>query len=122
IADGEHASRIFCQTTKNTDGTVRDCKTDFHTRKNSPIKKADRATINAWKEMYRRAIKMVDLKGNTVSTDDLNAYDIFLETAIRNEIHTDCSMTSYFRGFSILTNPFKETHFITINTFTYETF
>jgi hypothetical protein len=72
--------------------------------------------------MYRRAVKMVAIKGYTVSTDDLNAYDLFLEAAIRNEIHADCSMTSYFRGFKILTNPFKETHLITINTFTNELF
>lgn len=115
IADGEHERRIFCETTTNTDGSVRDCKADFHTKKNSDKKKADQATINAWKDIRQRAIKIVTQKGATVTTHDLNAYDIFLVEAIRKEVHADFTMTSYFRGFEILTNPYTETHLITIN-------
>lgn len=115
IADGEHERRIFCEKTTNPDGSKRDCKTDFHTQKNSDKKKADRATISSWKAIQERAIKMVTLKGAKVMTLDLNAYDIFLTEAIRKEVHADFSMTSYFRGFEILTNPFTETHLITIN-------
>jgi hypothetical protein len=117
IADHEHQSRIFCEVALNPDGSVRDCKTDFHTRKNSEQKKADRAIINDWKEMYYRAQQMVAKKGATVTTQDLHAYDILLIAPIGQKMHSDFSMMTYFRGFQILTNPFTDTHFITINTY-----
>ena len=77
IPDQEHATRKHCPKII-LDGKIRDCKSKRHTENNQQEKAKHRSMINTMKGTSERIDAMTTKKGNTVTTADLNAYDINL--------------------------------------------
>ncbi len=112
IADHEHATREFCEKFYDECGKVHDCKTDYHRINDKPERLNHSNLINHHKSITNRISGMVLKKGYTVSTDDLDAYDISLADSLRFEMECDGTLISYFLEHLIISNPITNQHII----------
>lgn len=111
LADNLHESRKYCQPENFEDGTVKDCKVKCNNEKAGIKNKENKAIINEWKELLERVKKLVALKGNIVTTEDLNFHEISLFNAIKNEKISN-KVIFLFRGFKIISYHWNEKHII----------
>jgi len=115
IADQEHATRRFCEKTKDIYGNVIDCKSDFHRDKEAPDKAIQVEIINNHKALARRITELLSKKSPIVTTQDLDAYDIDLQHSLEYFIKPNGELTSIFLVHTIITNPLTKTHKIVTN-------
>jgi hypothetical protein len=111
IPDHIHDSRKYCIPEVFTDGSTNDCKVKCNNEKAGIKNKENKAIINEWKELLERVKKLVALKGNIVTTEDLNFHEISLFNAIKNEKIRD-KVIFLFRGFKIISYHWNEKHII----------
>ena len=81
IADQEHDSRKHCFY-QNIDGVVYDCKTEKHRKEDAYEREIFRLHKQLIKEMDKRIEAMLKEKGDKVSFEDLEAYDIHLDKSL----------------------------------------
>lgn len=115
IPDQEHASRKFCEKYYDQHGQVHDCKTNYHTNKNKPVRAIYSHIIRDQKFYTRQINEMTQKKGYDVTTDDLNAYDIILTDSMSFKLNKDGTAIFQFLNYSILSNPVTNHHKITAN-------
>ena len=113
--DQEHATREFCPATYDKDGTVRDCKTAFHRKEDKPDRDAYAGLIANHKAVTTRIDFLVKKKGYSVSTEDLDTYEISLTECIDYTISNDGTLTSCFLKHTIISNPISNLHKISYN-------
>lgn len=112
IPDQEHALRVHCPKTTNPDGTIRDCKSDRHSKDKFPEREKHRHIIKEKKSVSERIEAMVARKGYTVTTNDLDAYDINLTDSNLFGINESGISIGYFLDYKITSNPIYKTHLI----------
>ena len=115
IADQEHAIRKFCEKYYDESGQVHDCKTHYHTNKNKPEREIHSNIIRDQKFFAKQISEMILKKGEEVTTEDLNAYDITLTESIKFEIKKNGTATSVFLNYTITSNPNTNHHIISTN-------
>lgn len=113
IADHLHENRKHCLPEVYIDGSVKDCKVKRNNEKGGIKNKETKSILEEWKSVLVRVKKLVALKGNIVTTEDLDFHEISLLKALRNEPEKK-SLISYFRGFEISTSLANRKHLITI--------
>lgn len=113
IADQEHAIRKYCEKYYDQSGKVHDCKTDHHRTIDKPERESHGAIIRDQKFFTKQISDMVSRKGYTVTTDDLNAYDISLSESLKHEIKNNGIAISHFLQYIITSSPITYTHKIT---------
>jgi hypothetical protein len=115
IPDQEHATREFCQVTYDSGGNVRDCKTSYHREKDKPDRDFWADLVARHKGISTRIDFLVKKKGYSVSTQDLDTYDIFLTEAGSYTIKPDGKIITQFLKYTIHSNPFSNIHNISYN-------
>lgn len=115
IPDNEHAAREFCEVTRDANGNVKDCKTQYHRMLDSDEREKLR-NFNANQRFIADQLEtLISKKGNEVSTDDLDAYDIILNDAMQFKIAENGTLTSTFLNHTIISNPINNKHKILTN-------
>ena len=110
IYDQAHKSQIFCEITYDENGKVRDCKTAYH-RANDKPERERQALLNAQNKALKSRIEyLVSQKGNLVTTEMLDTYDIDLAFSIQYSISKQGILKSIFLGYEIESNPFNNLH------------
>jgi len=112
ISDQEHATREYCEKFYDESGKVHDCKTTYHRINDKPERLNHSNLINHHKSLGNRISGMILKKGYTVTTDDLNAYDVILSDSIRFDLKNDGTLISYFLEHTIISNPVINQHTI----------
>ena len=110
IYDQAHKSQIFCEVTYDENGKVRDCKTSYHRANDKPDRERQ-SEINARNKALKSRIEfLVTTKGNLVTTEMLDTYDIDLASSLQFSITKQGILTSIFLGYKIESNPFNNIH------------
>lgn len=110
IYDQAHKSQIFCEVTYDENGKVRDCRTSYH-RMNDKPEREKQAHLNAQNKSLKSRIEfLVSSKGNMVTTEMLDTYEIDLAHSIQYSISKQGILTSIFLGYKIESNPFSNLH------------
>lgn len=85
IADQIHQGRKFCEREVLPDGSVKSCKDDFNARLRKERDKPFRQQ-NAFQKRLSLAIdNLYRTKGEHITVDDLERYEIWLKQALRHE-------------------------------------
>src|SRR5690242_9824073 len=78
IADQVHAARKFCPRIVLEDGTIHNCKDDYHSKKNKPLN-APFKFMNKWQKFYHSMIRdLVEKEGDVVTLELINRFGINL--------------------------------------------
>ncbi|UAY52830.1 hypothetical protein [Ferruginibacter albus] len=115
IPDQEHGTREFCPITYDQDRNVRDCKTSFHRKKDKPERDTYSALIMKHKAITTRIDFLIKKTGYSVTTKDLDNYEILLTEALNYSISKDGILTSFYLKHSIISNPISNIHKILYN-------
>lgn len=116
LADQLSKKRIYCEEQRGQNGSLtKDCKGAYNRQKNKPEVDMHREIINEHKTIDERIDAMVAKKGYEVTTQDLNAYDIILDSPLRYEFSSYGILTTYFLKYTIISNPVFNSHKILHN-------
>ena len=116
LPDQLSKKRIYCEEIRDQNGNlIKDCKGAFNRQKNKPEVEMHRDIINEHKTVDERIDAMVAKKGDIVTTEDLNAYDIRLDSSLKFKISDYGLVESYFLKYLIISNPVFKTHKIIRN-------
>ncbi len=85
IADHIHKGRKFCEREVLADGSVQSCKDDFNARLRKERDESFRGRTALQKRLSIAIAALYKNKGERVTTDDLDRYEIPLEDALRQE-------------------------------------
>ena len=111
LPDQLSKKRVYCEVERDQNGNIiKDCKGAFNRQKNKPEVEMHREIINEQKTVDERIEAMISKKGETVTTADLNAYDIRLDNSLKFKISDYGLVESYFLKFLIISNPVIKTH------------
>ncbi|RYZ56094.1 MAG: hypothetical protein EOP49_01285 [Sphingobacteriales bacterium] len=72
IADNEHGTRKFCYRTENEDGSIRDCKSDFHAEQRAAEMQPYLKLAYALRDTDKALKSLITEKGERVSLEELN--------------------------------------------------
>jgi hypothetical protein len=115
IADQDHATREFCPTSIDQFGNNRDCKTAYHRENDKPLRDLISNLISKQKALSSRIDFLIKKYGYTVSTEQLDTYEINLTECINYSIAEDGILTSIFLKHTIISNPINDIHKISCN-------
>lgn len=116
LADQLPGKRTFCKEERDKNGKlIKDCKGLYNRLINKPSRDEQKAIVNELRTTDERIERMVAKKGNLVTTEDLDAYDIQLSSPLSYNINRYGQLTSLFLGFTIISNPISQTHKIKRN-------
>ena len=110
IADQDDLKKEFCEKTYNEFGKVKDCKTAHHRENDKPDRVMHARIINNQKAISTRLEFLIKKKGDQVSTEDLDTYEINLSESLNFKIEKNGTMISQFLNHTIISNPFTEIH------------
>ncbi|RYY77928.1 MAG: hypothetical protein EOO69_12800 [Moraxellaceae bacterium] len=88
IPDQAHGLRKFCEPIEMEDGSIRDCKSDFHAQERSEEMEPYNEKILAIRNADRALAELKALKGPIVTIDDIDRAGLQLEgyaTLTRND-------------------------------------
>lgn len=106
IADQESAARIYCHKIILEDGSVQDCKDDYHAPRRKISDAPFKRIFDYHKEAHKRIGSLLTAKGSNVTTEQLNQFGIKLNRPIEFIIDKNHNITCFFVEFAItdLTN------------------
>ena len=110
IADQDDIKKEFCEKTYDKFGKVRDCKTTWHRENDKPDRALHSRIINNQKAISTRLEFLFKKKGELVSTEDLDTYEVNLSESLNFKIEKNGTLTSQFLNHTIVSNPFTEIH------------
>ena len=114
IADQAHSSRTHCEY-QNNDGTIKDCKTAKARENDLEERKYFENLKSEIKGIDKRIAMMIEKKGQNVSIQDLEAYDIHLDKPSELSPKENGQFTCRYYHYSIECNPHLQTFKILTN-------
>ncbi len=110
IADQDKITKEFCEKTYDKFGKPKDCKTAWHRENDKPNRTVHSRIINNLNAISSRLDFLIKRKGEQVSTEDLDIYEINLSECLNYHIEKNGTLTSEFLNHTIVSNPFTEIH------------
>jgi hypothetical protein len=101
IPDHIHAIRKFCPRIELEDGSVLNCKDDYHVKKNKPINEPFK-NMAKWQKYYFSRIKQLfEKEGSEVTLELINRYGINLFRPFQFELNKQRQFIFYYHQFAI---------------------
>lgn len=111
IPDHKSLKRVYCEIERDeNDKILKDCRGAYNRQKDKPEQVVHRAIINEQKSVDERIAMMIAKKGDIVSTADLDAYDIRLDSPLKYKLYNNGTLESHFLKYTITSNPINQTH------------
>lgn len=107
IPDQAHSSRKHCEYLK-IDGVIKDCKTAKARQNDLAERIYFQSRITEIKNMDKKIEAMIENKGDTITLEDIEAYDIHLDKASELRIEESGEFVCKYYQYSILVNPIKK--------------
>ena len=101
IADQESAARIHCHKIILEDGSVQDCKDDYHSPRRKISEAPYKKIFDYHKEAHKRIGKLWRAKGENVTLEQLNQYGLQINRPVEFNIDQNQILTCYFVEFAI---------------------
>lgn len=105
-----HKSRKFCPRWVDTFGKVHDCKSEYHAQMNKPEREETKDYLNAISEDTKAIEAMLDKFGDTVTTANLDAFNLQLTRSLNYVISENGIIVSEFQKHRIISNPATKNH------------
>ncbi len=101
IADHVHAHTKFCEKYDLPDGSIKSCKDDFHAEKRRIDEQPFIELMNFQKTQTHNIRRLYEEKGATVTTADIDFYQIALNIAVKTDVLPDQKSVLYFINFKL---------------------
>lgn len=111
LPDQYSKKRTYCKEVRDENGKLKqDCKGSYNRMIDQPELEVHREIIKEHKTVDEMIEAMVAKKGNVVSTADLVAYDINLDSCLKYKLSRNGTLESDFLKYTIVSNPNLHTH------------